>query len=110
MVVQQLLILLLILARGIEYACNKNKKPLKFLVCGGGRKNNFLIQCIKDYLSHKQNISLNSIDDFKLDGDYIESQAFGYLSIRSYLQLPISYPKTTGCNTPTVGGKLVKNF
>ena len=99
-----------LIARGIEYACNKNKKPLKFLVCGGGRKNNFLIQCIKDYLSHKQNISLNPIDDYKLDGDYIESQAFGYLSIRSYLQLPISYPKTTGCNTPTVGGKLVKNF
>ena len=99
-----------LIARGIEYANNKNKKSLKFLVCGGGRKNNFLIQSIKDYLSHQQNISLNSIDDYKLDGDYIESQAFGYLSIRSYLKLPISYPKTTGCKTPTVGGMLVKNF
>ena len=45
-----------------------------------------------------------------LNGDYIESQAFGYLAIRSFLNLPISYPKTTGCETPTVGGKLVKNF
>ena len=99
-----------LIARGIEYANNKNKKSLKFLVCGGGRKNNFLIQSIKYYLSHQKNISLNSIDDYNLDGDYIESQAFGYLSIRSYLKLPISYPKTTGCNTPTVGGKLVKNF
>jgi len=26
------------------------------------------------------------------------------------LNLPISYPKTTGCEVPTVGGKLVKNF
>ena len=99
-----------LIAKGIEHANGKNKKPLKFLVCGGGRKNNFLIQNIKDYLLHQKNISLNSIDDYNLDGDYIESQAFGYLSIRSFLKLPISYPKTTSCVLPTVGGKLVQNF
>ena len=99
-----------LIAKGIEHANGKNKKPLKFLVCGGGRKNNFLIQSIKDYLSYQKNISFNSIDDYNLDGDYIESQAFGYLSIRSFLKLPISYPKTTGCMLPTVGGKLVQNF
>ena len=69
-----------------------------------------LIQSIKNYLLHKKNISLDSIDDYNLNGDYIESQAFGYLSVRSFLKLPISYPKTTGCELPTVGGKLVKNF
>jgi anhydro-N-acetylmuramic acid kinase len=53
---------------------------------------------------------LSSIDDYNLNGDYIESQAFGYLAIRSFLNLPISYPKTTGCEVPTVGGKLVENF
>ena len=40
----------------------------------------------------------------------LSPRAFGYLAIRSYLNLPISYPKTTGCETPTVGGSLVKNF
>ena len=99
-----------LIAKGIEHSNGNNIKPIKYLVCGGGRRNDFLIQSIKDYLSHKQNISLNSIDDYKLNGDYIESQAFGYLSIRSFLNLPISYPKTTGCETPTVGGELVKNF
>ncbi len=99
-----------LIAKGIEYSYANNNKPVKYLVCGGGRKNNFLIQEIKDYLSHKQNISLDSIDDYSLNGDYIESQAFGYLGIRSFLNLPISYPKTTGCETPAVGGKLVKNF
>ena len=44
------------------------------------------------------------------NGDFIESQAFGYLAIRSFLDLPISFPNTTGCAMPTVGGKLVKNF
>ena len=99
-----------LIAKGIEHSNGNNIKPIKYLVCGGGRRNTFLIQSIKDYLSHKQNISLNSIDDYSLNGDYIESQAFGYLSIRSFLNLPISYPKTTGCKTPTVGGELVKNF
>ena len=99
-----------LIAKGIEHANGSNIKPIKYLVCGGGRKNTFLIQSIKDYLLHKKNISLNSIDDYNLNGDFIESQAFGYLAIRSSLNLPISYPKTTGCELPTVGGKLVKNF
>ncbi len=99
-----------LIAKGIEYANGNNNKPIKYLICGGGRKNSFLIQNIKDYLLHKKNINLNSIDDYNLNGDYIESQAFGYLAIRSFLKLPISYPKTTGCTIPTVGGKLVKNF
>ena len=99
-----------LIAKGIEYANGNYDKPIKYLVCGGGRKNNFLIQSVKDYLKNKQNIILNSIEEYNLNGDYIESQAFGYLAIRSYLNLPISYPKTTGCELPTVGGELVKNF
>ncbi|MDC0406683.1 anhydro-N-acetylmuramic acid kinase [Candidatus Pelagibacter sp.] len=99
-----------LIAKGIEHSNGNNIKPIKYLVCGGGRRNTFLIQSVKNYLSHKQNISLNSIDDYSFNGDYIESQAFGYLSIRSFLNLPISYPKTTGCEIPTVGGELVKNF
>ena len=62
------------------------KIKIKYLVCGGGRKNNFLIESIKDYLP-KNNISLNLIDDYNLDGDYIESQAFAYLAIRSFLKI-----------------------
>ena len=99
-----------LIAKGIKYANGTNNKPIKYLICGGGRKNSFLIQSIKDYLTNKKNISLSSIDDYDLDGDYIESQAFGYLAIRSFLNLPISYPKTTGCELPIVGGKLVNNF
>ena len=99
-----------LIAKGIEHANGSNSDPIKFLVCGGGRKNDYLINSIKNYLSHKKNISLNSIDDYSLNGDYIESQAFGYLAIRSFLNLPISYPKTTGCVKPTVGGRLAQIF
>ena len=99
-----------LIAKGIQYSNGNNDKHIKYLVCGGGRKNSFLIQSIKDYLSNKININLDLIDKYNFNGDYIESQAFGYLAIRSFLNLPISFPKTTGCETPTVGGKFVKNF
>ena len=47
---------------------------------------------------------------FGFEGDFIESQAFGYLSIRSYLKLPISFPSTTRCLSETIGGVINKNF
>ncbi len=50
------------------------------------------------------------IDELDLDGDFIESQAFAYLAIRSYLKLPISFPETTGCKMPCTGGEVVKSF
>ena len=45
-----------------------------------------------------------------IDGDFIESQAFAFLAIRSYLKLPISFPTTTGCTEPSTGGIISKNF
>ena len=97
-----------LIAQGLEYISQNNR--IKFLICGGGRKNNYLIDCINKYLVNKNKISIDVIDNYNLNGDYIESQAFGYLAIRSLLNLPISFKTTTGCDKPTVGGKLVKNF
>ena len=84
------------------------KKKWKILVCGGGRKNLTLVERIKSRLV--KNLVIQPIDDYDVDGDYVESQAFAYLAIRSYLDLPISFPKTTGCKEPTTGGVLVKNY
>ena len=80
-------------------------------ICGGGRKNQFLIERIK-FCSQRGNNEnkINIIDDLGIDGDFIESQAFGYLAIRSYLGLPISFPETTGCINPCTGGVIVKNY
>ena len=97
-----------LIAKGIENISTNNK--IKFLISGGGRKNIALIDCIKDNLNNKNNFVLDNIDKFGFNGDFIESQAFGYLAIRSFLNLPISFPNTTGCVKPTVGGKLVKHF
>ena len=79
----------------------------KILVCGGGRKNKILIQkIIKNTL---KNAVFQPIDEYGIDGDFIESQAFAFLAIRSLLKLPISFPDTTGCNKPCSGGELIKN-
>tara|TARA_B100001093_G_scaffold350007_1_gene334576 strand:+ start:1040 stop:2191 length:1152 start_codon:yes stop_codon:yes gene_type:complete len=100
-----------LITKGIVYANNINKKAKsKYLVCGGGRKNNFLIECIKKNLTIYSNIDFEIIDNYNFNGDYIESQAFGYLAIRTLLKLPISFPQSTGCVSPTIGGKIVKNF
>ena len=79
------------------------------ILCGGGRKNNLLIENIKDFFTNKK-IKFKNINDFELNGDFIESQAFAYLAIRSYLKLPISFPNTTRCKFPISGGVINKNF
>ena len=75
-------------------------------VCGGGRKNKSLMNQLKNKIKNK----LLLIDDLNIDGDYVESQAFAFLSIRSYLGLPISFPSTTNCKKPSIGGVITKNF
>ena len=79
---------------------------IKIILCGGGRKNKFLIKKIKKKIPYK----ILLIDDYGINGDFIESQAFAYLAIRSYLKLPISFPETTGCKKPCTGGEIVKNY
>ena len=85
----------------------KNKK-LNLLISGGGRKNLTLINNIKNKLPI--NVKLSLIDEYNINGDFIESQAFAYLAIRSYLNEVISFPKTTNVKNSCTGGVLVKNY
>jgi anhydro-N-acetylmuramic acid kinase len=81
---------------------------LNILICGGGRKNLSLINSIKNKLP--LNMRLYLIDDYKINGDFVESQAFAYLAIRSYLKKEISFPKTTNVKNPCTGGILIENY
>tara|TARA_A100000164_G_scaffold379521_1_gene424036 strand:+ start:476 stop:1603 length:1128 start_codon:yes stop_codon:yes gene_type:complete len=92
----------------LSFLSEASEKLWKVLVCGGGRKNKTLINIIKSRTL--KNLAIQQIDDYGVDGDYIESQAFAYLAIRSYLKLPISFPNTTGCKIPSTGGTIIKNF
>ena len=98
-----------LIAEGINFVNRINNKDSQYnLICGGGRKNDYLVDCIKENLS--KDLVLKKIDAYGFNGDYIESQAFAYLAVRSYLNLPISFPNTTKCNEPTVGGEINENF
>ncbi len=79
---------------------------IEIILCGGGRKNRTLVNHIKKLLKYK----IKLIDEFSIDGDFIESQAFAYLSIRSYLKKPISYPRTTNVSSPVTGGEIRINY
>ena len=80
------------------------------VVCGGGRKNIYLMNMINKKLFNFNNLKFFPIENFGIDGDFIESQAFAYLAIRSFLNLPLSFPKTTRCLRPCSGGILVSNY
>ena len=86
-----------------------NINPHHYIICGGGRKNKSLMQSIENYLVNK-NIIIKDIDDYNFDGNFIESQAFAYLAIRSYLKLPISFPSTTRSKKAISGGDILQNF
>ena len=99
-----------LISEGLKKIDEINKlNTLNFYLCGGGRKNKTLIKNINEYLGN-QRITLKNIDDYEFDGDFIESQAFAYLAIRSYLGLPISYPNTTRTLRPISGGIVGKNY
>ena len=86
---------------------NSKENVHEILLCGGGRKNQLLLKKIKENLPSKVNVK--NIDKYKINGDFVESQAFAFLAIRSFINLPISYPNTTGCKKPCVGGSIIKN-
>ena len=91
----------------ISFLKDHYNKDIIVIVCGGGRKNKNLIDQIKSNLS--KNISIKNSETLGFNGDFIESQAFGYLAIRSVLSLPITFPNTTGCKRACTGGEII-NF
>ena len=92
--------------RSICVAINSfSKSPNTILFSGGGRKNEFIIDNIKKITKK----SIHLIDEFDFNGDFIESQAFAYLAIRSCLKKFISLPDTTGVKKPCSGGLIFKN-
>ena len=93
---------------GMRYIQRNNLSQIsKWLVCGGGRKNKYLLEIIKNSFDR---LNLDPIENYEIDGDFIESQAFAFLAIRALEGMPISFPSTTRCNSPSTGGVIVENF
>ncbi len=83
-----------------------NDKTLNILLSGGGRHNKDLIKRIIQ--RSPKNLKFKLIDDIGVNGDFVESQAFAFLAIRTLMHLPISFPSSTGCNNDTIGGDIIE--
>ena len=99
-----------LISEGLKKVDTKNNiKSQNLIICGGGRKNKTLINNIFKFMNRKDLI-IKNIDEFKIKGDFVESQAFAYLAVRRFINLPISFPNTTRCTKPSIGGEIIKNF
>ena len=77
--------------------------PELCILSGGGRLNKFLVELISNKLK-KPRVLL--AEKYNWNGDSIEAHAFAYLSVRKLLNLPITFPKTTGVKKPLTAGQI----
>ena len=52
---------------------------------------------VRKYKKKFLELQLDPIEKYEIDGDFVESQAFAFLAIRTLEGMPISFPSTTRC-------------
>ena len=76
--------------------------PATWIICGGGRHNEFLMEQLRARLAG----NVLKAEGVRWDGDTLEAEGFAYLAMRSKRGLPLSLPTTTGVPRPLTGGVL----
>jgi len=87
------------IALSLEYFPETNTR---WLATGGGRHNSFMM----DELSKRLGLKVVPVEDVGWNGDAVEAQAFAFLAVRSLLNLPLSFPSTTGVRVALTGGDI----
>ena len=95
----------------LEFSVEGIKKSFQYLsyppqycfVCGGGRKNGFMMERIQKALSPTV---VDVVDTLGWDGDMLEAEGMAYLAARCLQRKPNSFPSTTSCKTPKTGGSI----
>lgn len=88
-------------ARGLSHL---PLRPLRCLVCGGGRHNATLMTLLTQHL----NMPVEAVEAVGWNGDHLEAEAFAFLAARAVRGLPLSLPGTTGVALPVSGGRLYR--
>jgi anhydro-N-acetylmuramic acid kinase len=57
------------------------------------------------WICERSGVPVAAVDELEWSGDGLEAEAFGYLAVRSRLELPLSVPGTTGVRKATTGGQ-----
>jgi anhydro-N-acetylmuramic acid kinase len=79
-------------------------RPVRWLVTGGGRQNAHIMR----RLAAELRVPVEPVEAVGWHGDFLEAECFGYLAVRSVLDLPLSLPSTTGVPRPLTGGELAR--
>lgn len=109
-----------IMVFGLKYFPENLARPNYFLVFGGGWRNPVILEDFKnlmhgiaEVLPCHQKIFDNLknpqakicwSDEYGYSGQYMEARIFADMARCKLLNIPFSYPQTTGCTKPTVGG------
>jgi anhydro-N-acetylmuramic acid kinase len=80
------------------------KRPVRWLVTGGGRLNHHLMSALQTALG----VAVEPVETVGWQGDHIEAQCFGYLAVRALHGLALSLPTTTGVPVALTGGEVVR--
>jgi anhydro-N-acetylmuramic acid kinase len=76
--------------------------PVRWLVCGGGRRNPVLMEGLRRTLG----VPVEPVETEGWDGDALEAQCFGFLAARVASRQPITFPTTTGVPVAMAGGRI----
>jgi anhydro-N-acetylmuramic acid kinase len=79
------------------------KTPISCILVGGGQKNGFLVDLIKECLP----CNIYTSEELKIPGDFIEAELIAFLAARRYNDLYTTFPSTTGASANIIGGDLV---
>ena len=80
------------------------QRPDSLIVCGGGRKNPAILESLRSRAAVVPVLAEN----LGWRGDAIEAECFAYLAVRSSLNLPFSFPHTTGVPVACSGGRIAR--
>ena len=81
-------------------------KVSNVIVCGGGRRNEFLMERISSLLNleDKGGYVLGASEHWGIDGDSLEASAFAWLAFRRLNNLVGAVPSVTGAKKPSILG------
>jgi len=78
------------------------KVPRTITLMGGGQFNNYIV----NQMIQNTSVKIQKASELNLNAQMIEPELMGYLAVRKLLQLPSTFPLTTGVNYPTICGQI----
>lgn len=76
------------------------EKPDSWILIGGGSENPALVHILRTHLKEPIHLS----EEYGWDKNMFTAQTYAFLAVRSQMNLPITFPQTTGVIEPMSGG------